>query len=156
MTRRASALCVVLVCAAVAVPGGQGDATEQALKLAHQTLMSAITSGNPAIVMPILHQNGLGFFRDSQNIARLGGGLAAKEAIPTVLADLGRFTASEYEAVYRVAGTTGVVCMATGLNPKKGEFGGQPRYIRSTWVYAHLDGTWRLLSWHTSDIPLKK
>jgi len=155
MRRRVLVLCVIAVSASVPTLVAQSVPTEDSLKLAHQTLMSAITSGNPAMLEPILHRNGVGFFRDSQMIVQLGGGYGAQEAIPSVLADLGRFTMSAYDTVYRVTATTGVVCMATTLQPKKGEKG-QPRYIRSTWIYANLDGAWRLLSWHSSDIPLKK
>jgi hypothetical protein len=152
---RASVLSLVLVSAAVAALDGQGAPTQASLELAHQTLTSALTSGSPALLEPMLHPRGLGFFRNSENIAQLGGDLSSGTAIPAVLADLSRFAAADYDTVYRVVGTTGVVCMATSLRPKKGEKG-QPRYIRSTWMYVHVDGTWRLLSWHSSDVPLKK
>ncbi len=148
-------LCVIVVLAFVPALVAQSGPTEDSLKLAHQTLMSAITSGNPAMLEGFLHQSGLGFFKDSQMIVQFGGGSSAKEGIPAVLADLGRFTMSNLDAVYRVAGDTGVVCMATTMQPKKGEKG-PPRYLRSTWVYANLGGTWKLVSWHTSDIPLAK
>ena len=133
----------------------QGTSAEDRLKVTHQTLVSAITSGNPAMLEAVLHRNGVGFFRDSQMIVQLGGSYGPKEAIPDVLADVGRFTMAAYDTVYRVAGSTGVVCMAMNFQPKKGEKG-TPRFIRSTWMYAEVDGAWRLLSWHSSDIPLKK
>lgn len=147
------AACLIVVSASY--PAAQGKATEDSLKLAHQTMLSAITSGNPAMMESVLHRSGVGFFRDSQAIVQLGGSYSPKEAVPDVLADLGRFTMATYDAVYRVSGSTGVVCMAAFFQPKKGEQGPQ-RYIRSTWTYADVDGTWRLLSWHSSDIPLKK
>lgn len=154
---RRSALCLsvlstlVLATQALAQPA----ATEGSLKLAHQTLVTALASGNPAMVEPILWRDGIGFFRDSQLIVQLQGPYGPKEAIPAVLADLGRFTSASYETVYRVAGTTGVVCSAVNLQPKKGEKA-PPRYVRGTWTYAFVDNGWRLLSWHSSDIPLKK
>ena len=155
MARRLFVLCVTAVCVSVPAVMAQTTPSEDSLKLAHQTLVSAITSGNAAMLEPIINRNGVGFYRDSQMIVQLGGSYGVQEAIPAVLADLGRFTMATYDAVYRVAGTAGVVCMAANFQPKKGEKG-QPRYVRSTYVYAHLDGTWRLLSWHSSDIPLKK
>jgi hypothetical protein len=133
----------------------QNVSPEDRLKQTHQIMLSAITTGNPAMLDAVLHRNGVGFFRDSQMIAQLGGSYGPKEAIPNVLADLSRFTVAPYDAVYRVAGSTGVVCMAMRFQPKKGEKG-SPMYIRSTWTYADVDGAWRLLSWHTSNVPLKK
>lgn len=133
----------------------QDGPTEANLKLAHQTLVSAIASGNPAMVEPIIARNGLGFYRESQLIVRLEGAYGPREAIPTLLADLGRFTSATYDTVFRVAGTTGVVCSASNLQPKKGEKA-PPRFIRGTWTYVFVDGAWKLLAWHSSDIPLKK
>jgi len=150
-----SVACALVVLAAPSVLWAQDSPPEDRLKLTHQTLLSAISTGNPALLEPVLHQRGVGFFRDSQLIVQLGGGYGPKEAIPDVLADLGRFTMATYDTVYRVAGSTGVVSMAMVFQPKKGEKG-PPRYIRSTWTYADVDGMWRLLSWHSSDIPLKK
>ncbi len=155
MTRRVPLISAIAVVVAAAMPTAQSAPTEDSLKLTHRTLMSAITSGNPAMLEPVLHRNGTGFYRDSQMIVQFGSGYSAKDAIPSVLEDLGRFTSTAYETVYRMVGTTGVVCMATNFLPKKGE-AAQPRYVRSTWTYAFVDGAWRLLSWHTSDIPLKK
>jgi len=155
MPRRLLVACAIAVSASASAVVAQGVSVEDRLKLTHQTLVSAITSGNPAMLEAVIHRNGVGFFRDSQMIVQLGGGYGPKEAIPDVLADLGRFTMATYDTAYRVAGSTGVVCMAMNFQPKKGEKG-PPRYIRSTWVYADVDGAWRLLSWHSSDIPLKK
>jgi hypothetical protein len=155
MIRRILMASVIAVCVFAPAVLAQNAPTEDSLRLAHQTLISAITSGNPAMLEPVLYRSGVGFFRDSQMIVQLGGSFGAQEAIPSVLADLGRFTMATYDTVYRVAGTAGVVCMAANFQPKQGEKG-PPRYVRSTYLYAHLDGTWRLLSWHSSDIPLKK
>jgi hypothetical protein len=155
MPRRLLAACAIVVSASAAVLTAQGAPAEERLKVTHQTLVSAITSGNPAMLESLLLRNGVGFFRDSQRIVQLGGSYGPKEAIPDVLTDLGRFTMATYDTVYRVAGTAGVVCMAMNFQPKKGEKG-PPRYIRSTWMYAEVDGAWRLASWHSSDIPLKK
>jgi len=155
MPRRLLVACAIAVSASASAVVAQGVSVEDRLKLTHQTSVSAITSGNPAMLEAVIHRNGVGFFRDSQMIVQLGGRYGPKEAIPDVLADLGRFTMATYDTAYRVAGSTGVVCMAMNFQPKKGEKG-PPRYIRSTWVYADVDGAWRLLSWHSSDIPLKK
>ena len=155
MPRRLLVACAIAVSASASAVVAQGVSVEDRLKLTHQTSVSAITSGNPAMLEAVIHRNGVGFFRDSQTIVQLGGRYGPKEAIPDVLADLGRFTMATYDTAYRVAGSTGVVCMAMNFQPKKGEKG-PPRYIRSTWVYADVDGAWRLLSWHSSDIPLKK
>lgn len=155
MKRRPIWLAFLATATFASVALAQSGPTEDSLKLAHQTLASGIASGNPAMVVPILHRSGVGFYRDSQLIVRLGGSYGPEEAIPTVLADLGRFMSATYETVFRVAGTTGVVCSASNLQPKKGE-NVPPRFIRGTWTYAFIDGAWRLLAWHSSDIPLKK
>jgi SnoaL-like domain len=155
MVRRILLACTIAVLASGSAAVAQGVSGEERLKVTHQTLLSAITSGNPAMLESVIHRSGLGFFRESQMIVQLGGSYGPKEAIPDVLADLGRFTMAAYDTVYRVAGSTGVVGMAMNFQPKKGEKG-PPRFIRSTWVYADVDGAWRLLSWHSSDIPLKK
>ena len=155
MPRRLLIACAITVSTSASTIVAQDVSVEDRLKLTHQTLMSAITSGNPAMVEAVIHRNGVGFFRDSQMIVQVGGSYGPKEAIPDVLAALGRFTMAAYDTAYQVAGSTGVVCMAMNFQPKKGEKG-PPRYIRSTWVYADVDGAWRLLSWHSSDIPLKK
>ena len=155
MTRRLAMLCAMSVAAYVPVAAAQGVPGEDSLKLTHQTLMTAITSGNPAMLQSVISRRSLGFFRDSQIIVQLSGDYGPNEAIPSVMADLGRFTMSPYDTVYRVSGATGIVCMAAALQPKKGERT-QPRFLRSTWVYAYLDGAWQLLSWHSSDVPLNK
>lgn len=155
MTRHLQLLLVVAFVATPATIPAQSGSPEASLKLAHKTLVAAINSGNPSMLEPALYRNGVGFFKDSQMIVQLGGGYGASEAIPAVLEDLGRFSMEAYEEVYRVVESTGVVCMATTLEPKKGAKG-QPRFIRSTWIYANLNGTWRLVAWHSSDIPLKK
>lgn len=148
---------VALVLAVMATPpaAAQMSAPEDGLKVVHRTLLSGISSGNPALVEPLLDQLGVGFFRESQMVVQLGGSYGRREAIPAVLADLSRFNMTTYETIYRVAGTTGVVCMAGRMEPRKGEKGGA-RYVRSTWVYTLIDGSWRLVSWHSSDVPLKK
>ncbi len=148
-------LWVIVVATCLAGAPAQSGATVDTLKITHGTLMAAVKSGNPAMLEPILHSNALGFFRDSQMIVQFGSGYSPKDAIPAVLTDLARFTPANYDTVYRVASDTGVVCMATALQPQAGQRT-QARYIRSTWIYADVGGTWKLLSWHTSDIPLAK
>ena len=29
-------------------------------------------------------------------------------------------------------------------------------YTRSTIIYGYIDGNWKIVSWHSSDLPLKK
>jgi hypothetical protein len=155
MKRRMLAL--ALNAALISVPAmmAQSGPTEETLKTTHQTLVAAFKSGNPTMAEPLLHPNALGFFRDSQVVAQLGREYGAKDAVPAVLADLARFEMVPYDAVYRVVGNTGVVCLANNFQAKKGEKA-QDRYIRNTMVYAFVGGNWRLLSWHSSDTPLKK
>ena len=155
MRRRIVGAALVAMLLAAHVSAAQSSATEESLKLAHQLLLSGISTGNPAVVEPLLSRDGIGFFRDAQAIAQLGGAYGVHEALPSVLADLARFSMATYDVVYRVTGTTGVVCMAGRMTPRKGEKG-TARYLRSTWVYAYVDGLWRLVSWHSSDVPVKK
>jgi hypothetical protein len=44
-----------------------------------------------------------------------------------------------------------VVCITSALKDPKGI----TNYVRVTYVYVFADGNWRLLSWHSSQVPLK-
>ena len=133
----------------------QSGATEENLRITHESLFGAIKSGNLTMAQALIHPRALGFYRDSQRIVELRPDYGAAEALPSVLADIGRFSAVVYDASYRIVGDTGIVCMANSLQPKKWEKV-KARSIRSTYVYINADGNWKLLSWHTSDIPLNK
>ena len=101
----------------------------------------------------VIHRNGDGLQGQPDDRAAWRE-YGPKKAIPAC-SPTWALTVAAYDTVYRVVGSTGVVCMAMNFQPKKGEKG-PPRFIRSTWMYAEVDGAWRLLSWHSSDLPLKK
>ncbi len=153
--RRMFALTLVAALASVPVLSAQSAVTEQSLKTAHEALMAALKSGNLAMAQGLIHPRALGFYKDSQMLVQLRSDYRAADALPAVLADLGRFAIVAYDTSYRAIGNTGVVCMATNMQANRGEKA-KDRFIRSTYVYVNADGNWRLLSWHSSDIPLKK
>jgi len=148
---------LALVAALVAAPllSAQSAPTEQSLKTTHDALAAALKSGNLTMAQGLIHPQALGFYRDSQMLVQLRAGYGPADALPSVLADLGRFDIIPYDTGYRVIGNTGVVCMSTNLQAKKWEKA-QDRFIRATYVYVNVNGNWKLLSWHGSDVPLKK
>jgi hypothetical protein len=138
---------------AIPMAPAQTGATEQSLRTAHETLMGALKSGNLVMVQALIHPQALGFFRDGQRLAQLGGSYGAAEALPAVLTDLGQFQVVPYEATYRVSESTGIVCLSASMQAKEKS---KSRVIRATYVYVVTGGNWKLLSWHTSDVPLQK
>ena len=159
MKRIAPVLALAVILASTSPLAGQSQATEQTLKVAHESLMAAIKSGNLAMAQGLIHAKALGFYRASERAVELSSSYTAANALPTVLADLGRFGIVPFDATYRALGSTGIVLMSTNLQvtkeAKEKEKDIKSRYLRSTYVYVAVDGNWKLLSWHTSDTPLK-
>ncbi len=148
-----------MVAAGSIAPGNaQGGPNEQSLKTAHETMISSMKTANMTVLQAMIHPHALGFFRDSQFPVQIRTDYTAADAIPDVIADLGRFVALPTDTVYRVVGQVGVVCMTAALQPKKSEKQKDekllPRYLRGTYVYVSDGGNWRLVSWHGSDTPL--
>ena len=103
----------------------------------------------------LIHPQAVGFFRTSERVVQLTTSYGPADALPAVIADLGQFIVVPHDTSYRIVGNTGIVSMANILAPaKKGERI-KERSTRSTYVYTSVDGNWKLLSWHTSDTPLK-
>ena len=155
MKIRMLTLSLIIALATAPFLSAQSAATEQSLKATHESLMAAIKSGNLTIAQALIHPRALGFFRESQMIVELRPSYSAADVLPSVLADLGRFIAIPYAVTYRVIGNTGVVGISNSLQAKKWEKTSD-RFTRSTLVYVNVSGNWRLLSWHSSDVPLKK
>lgn len=148
-------LIFTLTLTAAPLHSAQSAANEQSLKATNEALLAAIKSGNIEMAKALIHPRALGLFRESQRIVELNSNYTAADALPSVLADIGRFNTVNFSATYRVIGNTGVVCMTNSMQAKKWEKTGD-RFTRSTYVYINVNGRWSLLSWHTSDIPLKK
>lgn len=147
-------LSIMVIAASVGSGQAQGGPTEGSLKVAHEAMISSMTSGNMPVLQAMIHPQALGFFRESQFPVQIRGDYTAADAVPSVIAELGRFVAIPMTStVYRVIGQAGIVCMASALQPKKGEKQ-IPRYLRGTYVYVFEDGKWKLVSWHGSDTPL--
>jgi ketosteroid isomerase-like protein len=93
----------------------------------------------------------------SQQVAELQGGSSLQVLVETLLRDLGEFTASQQSLTtrLRVVGDTGIV---TQTVMREAVVDGRKvvRYLRTTAVYVRSPDGWRLMSWHTSDAPLKK
>ena len=148
--------CVLTLVALVATAfpvWAQGRPDEASLKLTHETVIKSVTAGNLALVQNLIHPQALGFFRDSQQLVRLGSGVTAADILPTLIADLGNFVSTPTETGYRVFGTSGIVYMTTFQDRKSGR---GDRYVRGTYVYLWENGAWKMVSWHGSDTPLKK
>jgi hypothetical protein len=146
------ALLLTLLCTSSA----PGQSAEQSVKLTHETLLAAISTGNLTMAQALIHPRALGFFRNSANLAQLSPSYGPSQALPSVLADLGRFTATPAQTVYGVAGSTAVVAMSTVLQEKDPKSDKNTSVgLRSTYIYVLENGNWRLFSWHTSVSPLE-
>lgn len=146
----------MVLAASVGFVPAQSSPNEQSLKLAHEAMISSMTTGNMPLLQATIHPRALGFFRESQFPVQIRPDFTAADALPSVIAELGRFVAMPMtDSVYRVVGQAGIVCMASALQPQKGEKE-IPRYLRGTYVYVFEDGNWKLISWHGSDTPLAK
>lgn len=157
MKRPGWVLTIMVVAALTTSAYAQVEATEESLKVVHDTLINSVTKGNAAAVQMMIHPQALGFFRDSQFPAQVGGDYTTTDALPSVLADISSFvTFPTTKTVFRVLGNVGVVLMTATLEPLKSEKKKGPRYVRGTYVYVWNDGGWKLASWHSSDTPLVK
>jgi hypothetical protein len=147
-------LFIVVITVSVGFGHAQSGPNQESLKLAHEAMISGMTSGNMSLLQAMIHPRALGFFRESEFPAQIRGDYTTADALPSVITELGRFVAiPTTNTVYRVVGPAGIVCMASALEPKKGEKQ-MPRYLRGTYVYVFEDGKWKLISWHGSDTPL--
>ncbi len=155
MKRTALALAIAVSLSSVPMLGVQTGSGEASLKAAHQLMVQAVNSGNVALLGNVVHPRALGFFRDGQMLVQLRSDYTTTDVVPAVVADLSRFSATPYDTVFRAIGDVGVVCMTAIMKANAWEKV-PDRYVRSTYVYANVDGAWKLLSWHTSDIPLAK
>ena len=152
--RQAACVLAMIVALGSAAPAlAQSGPGEQSLKVAHDTVMSAVKSANLTVLQALIHPRALGFYRDSQFPVEIRSDYTAADALPSVLTDLSRFVTVPTSSVYRVVGQVGVVCMTASLQVKKGS---KDRYNRGTYVYISEGGNWKLLSWHGSDTPLKQ
>jgi hypothetical protein len=114
-----------------------------------------VKTGNLTLLQAMIHPRALGFFRESVNSVQLGSNYGPAEALPAVLSDIGAFVTVPTDTVYRVLGQVGVVLMTANLQAPKDSK--QPnRSSRATYVCIEDGGNWKLLSWHGSDMPLKK
>jgi hypothetical protein len=151
--------CAVIVLASSPL-AARAATPEDSLKLAHETLVSSIVQGNLAMAQGLVHQNALGFFWDSQMLAEIKPEFTAAQALPPIIADLGRFTSTSSSTTYRVVGDTGIVCMTSVRVPtkeaKKEDSKLQTAYYRLTYTYVRVGENWKLLTWHTSQTPLVK
>ena len=155
MRHRGWVLAVVFAVGSVGVAHGQTGPDEQSLKVAHETVINAVKSGNLVLLQALIHPRALGFYRESQFPVQIRSDYSVADAVPAVLTDLSRFVTVPTDTVYRVVGDVGVVCMTVNFQAKKGEKA-PPRYTRGTYVYISEGGNWKLLTWHGSDTPLVK
>jgi ketosteroid isomerase-like protein len=156
MTNRLILASVVTIVAAVST-SGQTLSAEDSLKATHETLMQAVTAANADRVAALIHPRALGFFRMSQQVAELEGGSSRRTLVETLLRDLGEFTASQQSLTtrLRVVDDTGIVTQTA----RRESVAGKKKVIRdlrTTGVYVRSADGWRLVSWHTSDVPLSK
>jgi hypothetical protein len=136
---------------------GQTLSAEDSLNVTHEALMQAVTAANADRVAAMVHPRALGFFRMSQQAAELEGASSLRTVVETLLRDLGEFTASQQSRTtrLRVVGDTGIVTQTSMRETVAGRKK-TVRYLRTTGVYVRSADGWRLLSWHTSDVPLEK
>lgn len=155
MSYRICAIVVGISLVAVTGAAAQGSGDEPSLRLTHETVVTSVTSANLATLQAIVHPRAAGFFKESQQLVQLGGGVTANDVLPTLIADLGRFVSVPTDTEYRVIGPVGLVNLTAVLQAKKGEKQGD-RFVRGTYVYLYDGGGWKLVSWHGSDTPLQR
>jgi hypothetical protein len=149
-------LAVVAQLGMSAAARAQAGPDEASLKLAHETIIKAVTSGNLIVVQGMIHPRASGFFRESQQLVQLSPTLSAATVLPTLITDLGTFASiATTDTGYRLFGTIGIVNL-TAFEKRKPSERGSDRYVRGTYVYLWEAGNWKLISWHGSDTPLKK
>jgi hypothetical protein len=146
-------LIALLVLASPAVARGQA-APEESLKIVHSLLTQAVNSGNVDAVTNLVHPQAVGFFRDSARLVQLRSDYGPTQVLPAVIADLAKFSSTPIDTVFRVVGEVGIVSIQMNQDAK--EFSGRDRYLRSSYIYVRVKDAWRLVSWHTSDTPLKR
>jgi len=134
-------------------------ADEDELKAVHKLMVEAAKTGNLQMLESAIHPQALGFMRESQFPIQLKPDYGVRDFLPPFLADLSRFLVTPYESIVRVVGGTGVVCVTNTAVPTapdpKTKKKGDPRFSRATYIYAKTEGRWKLVSWHTSETPLK-
>ncbi len=146
-------LCLVATC----VTHSSLEASDVAsLRIAHGILLEALYSGDIARMETGVHPQALGFFRLSQLPVKLTTEIGVKERGPAIAADRARFADTIYNSKYLVVGNTGIVLNRMALTPRdKSDKNTALTYTRVTDVYTYSEGRWLLVSWHTSDTPLK-
>jgi hypothetical protein len=148
-------LAIVALVGSADAARAQGRPDEPSLKLAHETLIQSVTSGNLTVATAMIHPRASGFFQESQRPVQLGQDVSAATILPTLITDLGHFNSTPADTAYRVVGPVGVVHMTAFMQAKKGERL-PDRYVRGSYIYNWEGGNWKLVSWHGSDTPLKK
>jgi hypothetical protein len=147
---------VVVVLGGAAAAQAQTGPDETSLKLAHETMIKAVTTGTLAVAQGMIHPRASGFFRNSLQLVQLGSGVTANDILSTLFADLGTFASiSTTDTGYRAFGPMGVVNM-TAFQKRKPSEKGPDRHARGTYTYFFENGNWKLVSWHGSDAPVKK
>jgi len=149
-------LTAALALTAAASTSGQTLSAEDSLKATHQALMEAVIAANTQRVAALVHPQALGFFRTSQRLADLRGGGTLSGMVEGLLRDLGEFTSNvSLSTTLRLVGDTGIVTQ-TSMREQVVEKKKVVHSLRTTAVYVRSGDGWKLLSWHTSDIPLAK
>jgi SnoaL-like domain len=149
------ALALVASLESVAAVAAQGAPDEASLRLAHATIVKAVTSGNLAVIQGLIHPQASGFFRESQQPVQLGPGVTPADILPALVGDLARFVSTQTNTGVRVIGSVGIVNMTLFQQRKRNERGSD-RYVRGTYVYIADGDNWKLAAWHGSDTPLQK
>ena len=151
---RALAILTVF-CAASLKTWSFGQSDVDSLKASHRLLAEAVTTANVDLFVKRVHPRALGFFRMSQYSIQFSPRQPLQEMAPTLLADLSLFVSTTLKDVYEVIGETGIVCTTYTRTPTTGmDKKARTEHNRATFVYARSGGSWRLVSWHTSHIPL--
>jgi hypothetical protein len=133
---------------------GQSDI--DGLKSSHKLLAETVTSANVDLFVRRIDPQALGFFKNSQSVVQFSTRNTVKDMAPSLLAELSAFMSVTMQDKYRVIGDTGIVCSTFSRTPTTGQDKKKrTEYNRATYVYARSQGTWLLVSWHTSNIPLK-
>lgn len=132
-----------------------GASDVEGLKAAHALVFEAVKSADIPLIAASVHPRAMGFFLTSHFPAKLTVRRGIQEIAPYIMSDLSGFARTEMSTEYRVAGTVGIVCATIQLMPR-GQEKKKPGYRRTTLIYGYSGDQWKLVSWHSSDAPLKR
>lgn len=120
------------------------------LKLAHTLVFQAVRSVNTKVLEAMLDPEAMGFFRGSHLPVTMTNSQGVPEIAVYLVNDFATLARAELQSEYRVVGTTGIVLSVIQLRSRGSD---KVANSRSTVVYHYTGESWKIVSWHSSDVP---